>query len=72
MTVKELINELLECPMGAEVSVLVEMHKDFMKKRLEQSQDYSFPVCDDAAIKYVFEESNSRVRIYLTNAEEWV
>lgn len=71
MTVKELINELLDCPMGAEVNVLVEMHKDFMKERLEQYGNYTFPVDDDADVKEVFEVCNSQVRIILENASEW-
>lgn len=71
MTVKELINELLDCPMGAEVNVLVEMHKDFMKERLNQYADYAFPVDNDADVKYVHVVCNNQVRIYLTNAEEW-
>jgi len=71
MTVRELINELLGCPMEAQVNVLVEMHKDFMKERLEQNPNYSFPVDDDADVKYVYEVCHDQVRIMLEDASEW-
>lgn len=71
MTVKELISELLDCPMGAEVNVLVEMHKDFMNERLNQYSNYTFPVTDDAEIKQVFQVCNNHVRILLEDASEW-
>ena len=71
MTVKELINELLECPMGAEVNVLVEMRKDFMKERMERYQDYAYAIDDDADIKHVYEVCHNQVRIILEEASEW-
>lgn len=71
MTVKELINKLMECPMGAEVNVLVEMHKDVMKERLEHYGDYAFPVDDDADIEDVYEVCHNHVRIILEEASEW-
>lgn len=71
MTVKQMINALLECPMGAEVNVLVEMPKDFMKERLEQYADYSFPVSDEADVKMVFTVCHNHVRIILEDASEW-
>ena len=74
MTVKEFINELLECPMGAEVNVLVEMRKDFMKERLNQYSKYSdttYPIVDDADVKRVQVCSKNRIRIYLSDTSEW-
>lgn len=71
MTVKELINELLECPMGAEVDVLVELHKDFLNKRLNQCGNYTFPVADDAEVRQVFQVCNNHVRILLEDASDW-
>lgn len=71
MTVKELINELLDCPMDAEVNVLVEMHKDFMKERLNKYSAYTFPVDDDADVKEVFKVCNSHIRIILEDESEW-
>lgn len=71
MTVKGLINELLECPMDAEVDVLVELHKDFMNERLNQYSNYAFPVTDDAEVKQVFQVCNNHVRILLEDASEW-
>ena len=69
MTVKELINELLECPMGAEVSVLVEVDRNAAIERLKEPDAFLFD--DDADVKEVQVVCNSHVRIYLTNAEEW-
>ena len=71
MTVKELINELLECPMGAEVNVLVEIHKDFMKERMEKYPNDAFPVTDYAEVKQVSQVCNNHVRILLEDASEW-
>ena len=48
MTVKELINKLLDCPMGAEVSVLVEISRDAALARLKEPD--AFPFDDDVEI----------------------
>ena len=63
MTVKELINELLECPMGAEVSVLVEVSRNAAIERLKEPD--AFPFDDDVEISDVQTVCNSDVRIYL-------
>ena len=63
MTVKELINELLECPMGAEVSVLVEISRNAAIERLKEPD--AFPFDDDVEISDVQTVCNSDVRIYL-------
>lgn len=63
MTVKELINELLECPMGAEVSVLVEIDRNAAIERLKEPDAYPFD--DDVEVSYVQTICNRDVRIYL-------
>ena len=63
MTVKELINELLECPMRAEVSVLVEINRNVAIERLKEPDAYPFD--DDVAISCVQTLSNRDVRIWL-------
>ena len=65
MTVKELINELLDCPMGADVYALVEISKDDIQECLMESGEYSYPIDDDVPTKEVFQVDNQRVRIYL-------
>lgn len=69
MTVKELINELLDCPMGAEVSALVEVDRNAAIERLKEPDAFLFD--DDADVKEVQVVCNSHVRIHLTNVEEW-
>ena len=63
MTVKELINELLECPMGAEVSVFVEISRNAAIERLKEPD--AFPFDDDVEISDVQTVCNRDVRIYL-------
>lgn len=63
MTVKELINKLLDCPMGAEVSVLVEINRNTAIERLKEPD--AFPFDDDVEISDVQTVCNRDVRIYL-------
>lgn len=64
MTVKELINKLLDCKMDADAVVLVEIDKDTIKHSLEVCGGYSYPIADDVEIKEV-EDMGTFVRIEL-------
>ena len=64
MTVKELINELLDCKMDATVNVLVEIDKDTIKHSLEVCGGYSYPIANDVEIKEV-DDMGTFVRIEL-------
>lgn len=55
MTVKELINKLLDCKMDADAVVLVEIDKDTIIKTLTEFGNYSYPLDDDVKIKEVTE-----------------
>lgn len=67
MTTRELINKLLDCPMDSDVVVLVEIHKDIMKERLNDEFDYSYPISDYLHIDDVDSRDNSETRIFLDN-----
>ena len=72
MTVKELITELLSCPMDAKVSVYVEMDKDFIEKRMEETGEYDdHPICDDVEIDSV-ECRKTLASILLKDTSEWI
>lgn len=64
MTVKELINALLDCKMDAEVTALVEIDKDTIKHTLDEYGDCSYPLDDDIEVKEV-EDLVTDVRIIL-------
>lgn len=64
MTVKELINKLLDCKMDANVVVLVEIDKDTLKYALEDYGSYKYPIGDDLAITDI-DNFDTDVRIYL-------
>lgn len=64
MTVKELINKLLDCKMDANVVVLVEIDKDTLKNILNKDWDYSYPLDDDIAVIDV-DDYDTEVRIFL-------
>lgn len=55
MTVKELINKLLDCKMDADAVVLVEIDKDTIIKTMTEFGNYSYPLSDDVEIKEVTE-----------------
>ncbi len=65
MTVKELIKELLDCKMDAEVTVLVEIKKDRVEHILEEYGSYKYPIDDDVEIKEIFKRTNNTVCIVL-------
>ena len=53
MTVKELINKLLDCKMDANVVVLVEIGRYTLRNALDKYGDYLYPIDDDIQIKTV-------------------
>jgi len=64
MTVKELINELLDCKMGADVTVLVEIDKETIKDTMDRYGNCTYPLDDEIDVKTV-DNMNTRVRITL-------
>lgn len=64
MTVKELINELLDCKMDADVTVLVEIGKETIKNTMVKYGEYLYPFDDEIEIKNV-EDLCTIVRIEL-------
>lgn len=62
MTVKELITELLECNMDAEVNVLVEMSMEEFERVYSPS---SYPIDDYFDIKRINERDKTTVNILL-------
>ena len=56
MTVKELINKLLDCKMDENVSVLIEIDKGTLIKTLTKYGNYSYPIDDDIPIETVDSE----------------
>lgn len=64
MTVKELINELLDCKMDANATVLVEIDKDTIKDIMDRYGNYSYPIADEIDIETV-DDLNTRARIVL-------
>lgn len=64
MTVKELINKLLDCKMDADVTVLVEIDKYTIQRTLDEYEDYSYPLDDDIEVKEV-DDLVTDVRIIL-------
>ncbi|MCR5466786.1 MAG: hypothetical protein K6F11_08145 [Lachnospiraceae bacterium] len=56
MTVRELINELLDCKMDANVTVLVEIDKKTIITSMTKYGNYSYPIADDIGIETVDNE----------------
>lgn len=71
MTVRGLINELMNCPMDAEVNVAVELHKDFVNEQLKEYGGYTFPIASDVNVEGVSTVCDSRIRIILVNTSYW-
>lgn len=71
MTVKELIEKLLDCPMDAKITVLVELDRDYITGRLNEYPDYKYPIDDDADITDVNKFMNHYVQIELADPVEW-
>ena len=68
MTTRELIKELLNCPMDAEVDVLVEIKRDVVKERMMDMDGYSYTFEDDIPVASV--DANNRVRINLEEIKD--
>lgn len=71
MTVKELINKLLDCSMDAEVEVLVEIDRDTTTERLDECGSYPFPFDDQLPVEYVENLNRNCVRILLPECKKW-
>lgn len=64
MTVRQLINKLLDCKMDATVLVLVKIDKKALIKTLAEYDDFAYPIDDDIEIDDVDDRFNE-VRILL-------
>lgn len=64
MTVRQLINKLLDCNMGATVSVLVEIDRETMIRTMTEYGNYSYPLDDDIDVDDV-DDGGDTVRIQL-------
>ena len=64
MTVKELINKLLDCKMDAEVVVLVEIDRETICNVLDGGT-YKYPIDDDINVEEVNDMGEHYVRICL-------
>lgn len=64
MTVKELINKLLDCKMDADVTVLVEIDKYTIQRTLDNYGGLAYPLDDDIEVEGV-DDLVTDVRIIL-------